>query len=103
MSVAENIQTMQDFLGHFNPAQAERMARGCRAQVRGGAERTKVDRVAFPQDPVAAKRFLQGLSALRCAFPDLEITLEDTMVEGDKVAARFAVTNRQAWKARASA
>ena len=103
MPIAENIQTMQAFLGYFNPAQAQRMARGCRAPTEDGVERAREDQVASSQDSVADERLLLGLSALRGAFPDLEIALEDTMVKGDRVAARLVVTNRQAWKARASA
>ena len=45
MAIAENIQTMQGFLGYFDPAQAERMARGCRAQIRTDVENAKGDTV----------------------------------------------------------
>jgi len=102
MSVAENIQTLQAFLGHFNPAQAERMAQGGGARLAGGGE-TIVDQVSAPKDSVADETLLQGLSALQDALPDLTVAIEDTIAEGDKVAVRFAVASHQAGYDRASA
>jgi predicted ester cyclase len=90
MTIAENIQTMQAFMGHFNPAQAQRMAQGCRVQVRGDEdESTRVDHVAFFKDHVSDERLLQCLSALQNACPDLEITVDDMIAEGNRVAVRF--------------
>jgi predicted ester cyclase len=71
MPLAENIQTMQAFLGYFNPAKAEQMAQGCRAHVS------------------ADERLLHCLSALQRACPDLEVIIEDMIAEGDRVAVRF--------------
>jgi steroid delta-isomerase-like uncharacterized protein len=38
--------------------------------------------------PEAFKQFVQHM---RTAFPDLHVTVHDTIVEGDKIAARFSV------------
>lgn len=103
MSVAENIQTMQAFLGHFNPAQAKRMAQGSGTRLAGDGETTKVDHVSVPKDQVADERLLRGLSALRDALPDLDVAIKDTIAEGDKVAVRFAVSSHQTGDERASA
>jgi hypothetical protein len=85
--VTENIQTMQTFLGYFNPAQAERMARGCRGHAGG--------EVTGAKDQAADEWLLQALSALQDVFRDWEITIEEAQAEGDKVAVRFAAPNHQ--------
>ena len=95
MPIAKSIQTMQTFMGHFNPAQAERMAQGCRVQVRGDGESTRVDHVAPLQDHVADERLLRCLSALQEACPDLEIIIEDMIAEGNRVAVRFTAASNQ--------
>jgi len=102
MSIADNIQTMQAFLGYFNPAEAKRMAQGCGTRLAGGGE-TKVDHVSTPKDGVADEQLLRSLSALQDALPDLTVAIEDTIAEGDKVAVRFAVTSHRAGDDRASA
>jgi len=103
MPVAENIQTMQAFLGYFNPAQAQRMARGCRVPSGDGVERTTVDHAACLKDHVADERLLQCLSALQEACPDLEVTIEDMIVEGNRVAVRFIAAGDQDGDGRALA
>lgn len=91
MPIAENIQTMQVFLGHFNPAEAERMAEGCRARLAGDVEPAGVDPIATLKDHVSDESLLRSLSALHDAFPDLEVTFEDTIAKGHTIAVRFAV------------
>jgi predicted SnoaL-like aldol condensation-catalyzing enzyme len=103
MAIADNIQTMQAFLGHFNPAQAERMAQGGGARLADDGETIKVDHVSTPKDGVADEQLLRSLSALQDALPDLDVAIEDTIAEGDKVAVRFAVTSHRAGDDRASA
>ena len=39
--------------------------------------------------------FKQGLAALRAAFPDLRVTIEDLLADGDKVAARLTLRGTQ--------
>jgi predicted SnoaL-like aldol condensation-catalyzing enzyme len=95
MPIAENIQTMQTFLGYFNPAQAERMAQGCGVQSGDGVERTTVDHAACLKDHVVDERLLHCLSALQEACPDLEVTIEDMIAEGNRVAVRFSAAGDQ--------
>jgi hypothetical protein len=91
MSIAENIQTMQTFLGYFNPAEAERMAQGCKARLVAGGETASVDQVPARVEPVADERLLPDLSALLDALPGLDLTIEDAALEGDKVAVHLSV------------
>ncbi len=138
MAIAENIQTMQAFIGYFNPAQAERIAQGCRVQARGKAESTKeagvIERttdgpvaenirtmqaflgyfdpaqagrmargcrpgaggeVTAARDQAADEWLSQALAALQDVFQDWEITIEAAQAEGDKVAVHFAVPGHQ--------
>jgi predicted ester cyclase len=95
MPLAENIQTMQAFVGYFNPAKAEQMAQGCRAHVSGDEESPRVDHVASLQGHVADERLLRCLSALQKTCPDLEITIEDMIAEGNRVAIRFTAAGSQ--------
>ena len=44
MSTAENIRTMQAFLGYFNPAEATRMAQGGGARFGGKGETSGAER-----------------------------------------------------------
>src|ERR1700752_4120466 len=39
--------------------------------------------------PELVERFLQAVTASRTAFPDLFVTVEDQLAEGDRVATRF--------------
>ncbi len=95
MPVSENIQTMQTFMGHFNPAQAERMAQGCRVQISGEEESTRLDHVGALKDHVLDGRLLECLSALQKACPDLEVTIEDMIAERNRVAIRFTAASNQ--------
>jgi hypothetical protein len=127
MAMAENIRTMQGFIGYFDPAQAERMARGCRVHARRAAEGAKVDHFITERadsaiaenirtmqgflgyfDPAQAERMARGfrvglagdwlsqaLSALQSAFRDWDISIEEAQAEGDQVALRFAVPSQQ--------
>jgi hypothetical protein len=95
MSVAENIQTMQAFLNHFNPAEAGRMAEGCKARLGGSGEATRMDPLSARTGYVADESLLQSLSELEATFPDLEVAVKDTIAEGDKVAVRFAIASPQ--------
>jgi predicted ester cyclase len=96
VSIAESIQTVQAFLGYFNPAEAKRMAQESGAQLAGEGETTKADPVSAPGDQATDERLLRRLSALQDALPDLDVAIEDTIAEGDRVAVRFAVTSHQA-------
>jgi predicted ester cyclase len=95
MPLADNIQTMQAFLGYFNPAEAEHMAQGCRAQVSGDENSTRVDHVASLKNYVADEWLLHCLSALQRACPDLEVIIEDMIAEGGRVAVRFTAAGDQ--------
>jgi hypothetical protein len=93
MSTAERIRTMQAFLGHFNPAQAKRMAQGGGARLDAESEAGRVDPVSALTDHVAEESFLRSLSALQDAFPNLEVVIENSTAKGDQVAIRFAVAS----------
>jgi predicted ester cyclase len=95
VSTAETLQTVQAFLGYFNPAEAKRMAQGGGARLAGDGEPTRVDHVSGPRNRVADERLLRSLSALQDALPDLDVAIEDTIAEGDKVAVRFAVASHR--------
>jgi hypothetical protein len=101
VSTAETVQTLQAFLGYFNPAQAKRMAQG--GGVRLAAEGAQMGPASRPRDQVADERLLRRLSALQDALPDLDVAIQDTIAEGDKVAVRFAVASHQAGHDPASA
>ena len=66
MSTAENIQTMQAFLGYFDPAEATRMAQGGGAQFGGEGETSGVERIQTLQaflsyfNPSEARSMEQG-------------------------------------------
>ena len=48
-----------------------------------------------PSGPAGPEGFAAGLQAVRAAFPDWSSTLEDLIVEGDTVAARWTVRGTQ--------
>jgi steroid delta-isomerase-like uncharacterized protein len=49
-------------------------------------------RTPLPVDATGAKALKQAISILHRAFPDLHVTVEDLIEEGDKVAGRNVVT-----------
>jgi hypothetical protein len=63
LSTAKRIQTLQAFLGYFNPAEAERMAQGGGARLSGEGEPSREDKVieAWMQPDVS--ELLQMLDA----------------------------------------
>jgi steroid delta-isomerase-like uncharacterized protein len=51
-----------------------------------------VNHGADPNDPPGAERFKRNFRALIAAFPDIQITVEDQIAEGDKVVVRWTDT-----------
>ena len=45
-----------------------------------------VDHVTRPENPIGLEGFKQGVTMFRSALPDLEITSDDLLAAGDKVA-----------------
>ena len=54
-----------------------------------------VDHAAPATQPPGPAGFKQGVAMLRAAFPDLRITIEELIAEGDKVAARLTMHGTQ--------
>ena len=50
-----------------------------------------VGTVVSTQKDEGMEGFKQAIASLRKAFPDLEVTIEDQVAEGDKVASRYSV------------
>jgi steroid delta-isomerase-like uncharacterized protein len=50
-----------------------------------------LDHYAFPGQAPGLEGVKQGFEMFRAAFPDLQITIEDMIAEGDKVASRLRV------------
>jgi predicted ester cyclase len=103
MPIAENIQMTQAFPGSIDPAQAGGLSQQRKAWVGGDVETVRVDHVSALKDLVTDERLLQNLSVLQARCPDLEVTIEDTIAEGDKVVVRFAIANHQSANNQASA
>jgi hypothetical protein len=60
MASAENIQTVQGFVGYFDPGQAERMAQGCGFRARGASE-NKGDRAGERRTKMAIAANIQTM------------------------------------------
>jgi steroid delta-isomerase-like uncharacterized protein len=54
-----------------------------------------VDHAAPATQPSGLAGFKQSLAAMRAAFPDLRITIDDILAEGNKVAARLTLRGTQ--------
>ncbi len=54
-----------------------------------------VEHQMMPGQPAGTEGFKQMLTTLRTAFPDLHITIEDMLVDGDKVAVRSTLRGTQ--------
>jgi steroid delta-isomerase-like uncharacterized protein len=50
-----------------------------------------VNHNAIPGQAQGLEGFKQAIASLRTAFPDLEVTIEDQVAEGDRVASRYSV------------
>lgn len=45
----------------------------------------------FAPEPLGVDAILGGYSAFFAGFPDLELTVEETLVEGERIAVRFTI------------
>jgi predicted ester cyclase len=78
------------------------MSQGCRVSLNGDGETAKVDYVSALEAHVVDRRLLRCLSALCDALPNCEVIVDDMIAEDDKVAVRFAISNRRSGNDRVS-
>lgn len=51
-----------------------------------------VDHTPFPGQPPGVEGIRQALNMIRAAFPDMRVTIEDMIAEGDRVVVRSTIT-----------
>jgi steroid delta-isomerase-like uncharacterized protein len=83
-----NVATLRRFHDAMNSADPELISTTLDEVVEPDA----LIRTPFPLQATGARALEEVFARLRRAFPDLHVTVEDVIAEGDKVAARNTVT-----------
>jgi steroid delta-isomerase-like uncharacterized protein len=85
---ASNKATVRRFCDVMNSGDAELISRTIDEIV----ERDALIRTPLPLEATGAQKLKEVFARLHRAFPDLQITVEDLIAEGDKVVGRNSVT-----------